>query len=141
MPVRKPKPPVSEWIVRERKRMGWKVADLSQRLLDLGYDAQIPTVQVWEAGRSPRAETIDGLERLFGSTAPRPDDSADLASAIRAQAAAIADLAQAIREDRDRIAPAALSAFLAQLASEGLLLVPDRPASTDVPGRLTEAGR
>lgn len=71
MASNKPKPPISDWIVRERKRMGWKVPDLSKRLLDLGYDAQVSTVQVWEAGRSPRPETITALERLFGSAAPR----------------------------------------------------------------------
>lgn len=136
-----PKPPISLWIASERKRHGMKPRDLSERLTSMGYDAAEGTVRVWEAGRVPRAETIDGLERLFGSTAPRTEEAGDLASAIRAQAAAISDLAQAIREDRERISPEALSAFLRQLASEGLLVTPDRPASTPEPGRLTEAGR
>lgn len=118
MPPRKPKPPVSEWIVSERKRLGWKVPDLSQKLLDLGYDAQIPTVQVWEAGRKPRDETIDGLERLFGSTAPREngDASADVAAAIREQTAVLRELVEILRGTR--VPAGAGPALRAALAAE-----------------------
>lgn len=80
----KPKPPVSDWIVRERKRLGWKPTDVSDRLKAAGYEAEVSTVQVWEAGRSPKPETIAGLERLFGSVAPREQaDNGDMAAAIR----------------------------------------------------------
>jgi transcriptional regulator with XRE-family HTH domain len=140
--MQKFKPPVSQWNVDERKRHGWKVDELSRRLLDMGYEAQPSTVQVWEAGRSPKADTIEALERLFGSAAPRGAElSGDLADAIREQAAAIRDLVTAIREDRERISPAGLRLFLEQLAAEGLLLVPGRPASKAESRQRVEAKR
>lgn len=96
------KPPVSQWIVDERKRHGWKVDELSRRLVEMGYEAQPSTVQVWEAGRSPKGETIDALERLFGSAAPRAAElSGDLASAIREQTAAMRELVAELREARE----------------------------------------
>jgi transcriptional regulator with XRE-family HTH domain len=96
----RPKPAISAWIQSERKRLGWKVADLSQKLLDLGYDAQPSTVAVWEASRTPRPETLDGLERLFGTRAPR-DEPTDLAAAIRAQTEAMRELVEELREARE----------------------------------------
>jgi ribosome-binding protein aMBF1 (putative translation factor) len=106
--ARKAKPPVSAWIVTERKRLGWKVDDVSRRLLELGYDAQPSTVQVWEAGRSPRAETIEALERLFGSMAPRDQptigDLSGLVEAITQQTAAISALADALKPQQPRVA-------------------------------------
>jgi hypothetical protein len=91
MAPRKQKPPISEWIVRERKRLTWKPKDVSDRLKAAGYEAEESTVQVWEAGRSPKAETIDALEKLFGSVAPRENGNgnADLSAMIAAQTAAI----------------------------------------------------
>jgi len=79
------KPPISAWIASERKAHGWKVEELSARLRGMGYEAETATVRVWEAGRSPKAETIEGLERLFESKAPRDDapDNSDLVAAIR----------------------------------------------------------
>lgn len=80
--MQKAKPPVSAWIARERKAHGWKVAELSRRLTDMGYEAQPSTIGVWEAGRAPRAETIEALERLFGSLAPREEDYAGDSQAV-----------------------------------------------------------
>lgn len=130
--------PVSEWIKAERKRRGWKVEELSRRLIDAGYPAEINTVRVWEArsGRPPKADTISGLERLFGSQAPRERESetdlSALVAALDRQTAAITALADEIRADRSRqgIAPEAVTAFLRQLASEGLLVVGDTAPST-----------
>lgn len=126
----KSKPPVSVWIIAERKRLGWKVADVSRRLKDLGYEAEESTVQVWEAGRSPKAETIEALERLFGSRAPREveigdRDLAAVIAAIDRQTTAIGELAAAIREDRDRISPEGVRLFLRTLLAEGLIVPPE----------------
>lgn len=65
------KPAVTLWLIAERKRLGWKPEELSRRLKDAGYQAEVSTVRVWESGRTPAAETVEGLEKLFGSTAPR----------------------------------------------------------------------
>lgn len=109
MPSRKP--PVSAWIISERKRKGWKVADLSSALKAAGYDAEPSTVGVWEAGRKPRGETIEGLERIFGSSAPRdepqPTDMAVLLAKMDRQTDAIEAVAKALLElitrlDRDQ---------------------------------------
>jgi transcriptional regulator with XRE-family HTH domain len=79
------KPPVSLWIAAERKRHGWKVEELSRRLREAGYPAEVSTVRVWEAGRSPAPDTLGALETLFGAPAPRdePADQSDLVSVIR----------------------------------------------------------
>lgn len=133
MPV-KPKPPVSAWIQSERKRMGWKVHDLSRRLIDLGYDAQESTVGVWEAGRSPKAETIEALERLFGSQAPREDGNGDmtaLVAALSSQTAALNRLADRLEAQPtvDLVAAmkAATEATVVSLVAQGLLVVPSPP--------------
>lgn len=80
--MQKHKPPISAWIASERKRHGWKVDELSRRLTDAGYEAQPPTIQVWEAGRKPRDETVSALERLFGSAAPRDQPASDANTAV-----------------------------------------------------------
>jgi len=64
------KPAVSAWIVRERKRLGLKPHDLAQRLSAMGLPVADGTPRTWEAGRSPSADNIEGLERIFGSAAP-----------------------------------------------------------------------
>lgn len=79
--------PIGDWIKAERKRHGWKVEELSRRLVDAGYEGEVNTVRVWESpkGRQPKADTITALERLFGASAPRESETtnADLASAVR----------------------------------------------------------
>lgn len=84
--MRQAKPPFSLWLAAERKRHQLKVEELSDRLTKMGFEAAVPTVRTWEAGRVPRADTIEALERLFGTPAPREivgGDSGDLAAAIR----------------------------------------------------------
>lgn len=80
--VAKVKPPVSQWIIDQRKAHGWKVEELSTRLRGMGYEAEVGTIRVWEAGRVPRADTIDGLERLFGSEAPREQEAASTTAVL-----------------------------------------------------------
>lgn len=96
------KPPVSAWIVSERKRLGWKVGDLSSALKAAGYDAEPSTIGVWEAGRKPRGETIEGLERIFGSSAPREQpesmDLSTLFAKMDRQTDAIESVAHALLE-------------------------------------------
>ena len=103
-----PKPPLAAWITVERERKGWKVGELSRRLVDLGCEASENTVRVWEAprGRPPKSATIAVMERLFGSEAPalnqQTADLADLTAALHAQAEAVNEQAGAL----DRLAAA-----------------------------------
>lgn len=124
-----PKPAVSLWITAERKRHGWKVEELSRRLIEAGYPAEVSTVRVWEAGRAPRSETITGLERLFGSIAPRetqqPTDMAALVAALDRQTVAIRDLVAEVREGRDRLSPEGVRVFVRALIAEGLIPLPE----------------
>lgn len=81
-PVRKPKPPVSAWIVEQRNRLGWKSEELARRL-----GVADPTVRGWEAGRSPGGSNLVALERLFGVEAPgrgqtATGDLGDVAAAL-----------------------------------------------------------
>lgn len=83
------KPATAAWIVRERKRLKLKPRDLVERLGAQGLVVSEATVKVWEsnADRRPAPENLEGLERIFESTAPgtsAPSDQSDLASAIRA---------------------------------------------------------
>lgn len=80
------KPPVSAWLIRERKRVGMKPGEVAARLTAMGLPVQEGTVRTWEAGRSPSPDNIEGLERIFETQAPgsvAPDTNADLAAAIR----------------------------------------------------------
>lgn len=125
---RKQKPPISEWIVSERKRLGWKPADVSERLKAAGYEAEESTVQVWEAGRSPSADNIEGLERLFGSSAPREQaDQSDLVAVIR-------ELVEEVRLSRqasDRNAD--VLAQLLGVVLSGRLPQPETEGAADAP--------
>jgi hypothetical protein len=87
-PVAKPKPPISAWIVAQRKLRDpeWKPRELAARLRDRGIRAEEGTVRTWEAGRKPSDDAIAEMERLFGAPAPRdqgPGDLADLVAAVR----------------------------------------------------------
>lgn len=101
-----------------------------------GYRVGESTYAEWESGykKQPAREAQPHLTALWGSEPPAEvvAQEGDIAAALLAQAAAISDLAAAIREDRDRVSPEGLRLFLEQLRSEGLLQVPDRPASNGV---------
>lgn len=96
----KPKPPVSAWIVSQRKLKTWKPLDLARELRTRGVRAEEGTVRTWEAGRKPSAEAIAEMERLFGSAAPQETEG-DLADAIRAQTAAMLELVAELRAARE----------------------------------------
>lgn len=140
--MQRPKPPVSIWIAAERKRHGWKVEELSRRLIDAGYPAEVSTVRVWEAGRTPAAATTTALERLFGSAAPVGQPlgqelnpaSVEAIKALTAAAQAQADAMQAIAEEM-RLARAA-----DQARAEGLAVALGDLASTLERLRLAPAG-
>lgn len=74
------KPPMAAWIVRERKRLKLKPRDLVERLAAQGLVVTEATVKVWEANgdRRPAPENIDGLERIFESSAPTADAASPL---------------------------------------------------------------
>lgn len=126
------KPPVSEWIAVERKRAGWKVDELSRRLVEAGYPAEVSTIRVWEAGRSPRQETIEALERLFGSAAPRDrDQGGDNSALISEQTAVLRELVEEVRLSRlvSERSAVVLAELLGSLAQGRLPLVETPGAS------------
>lgn len=77
--MQKPKPPLSAWLIRQRKERGWKPADVAMRL-----DVAEVTVRGWESGRSMRADTVGELEKLFGVKAPGSEVAATSASDLGA---------------------------------------------------------
>lgn len=98
-----PKSALAKWIVEGREGKDWSVEELSHRLIQMGVRAKPGTIRVWEApkGRPPSQGAVDAMAILFGVKAPKdttPD--ADLASAIRQQAAAIEHLATVLEQDR-----------------------------------------
>ena len=121
---RRAKPPVSAWIVRERKRLGLKPHDLALRLTAMGLPVAEGTPRTWEAGRSPSPENIEGLERIFGTVAPdmdRPADAtpaglSDLTAALTAQAESFAKML-AFALERDRSVEARIRALEAETRS------------------------
>lgn len=104
------KPPVSAWIIRERKRLGLKPKDLASRLSDAWLPVTEGTVRTWEAGRRPHPDNVEGLERIFGTRSPDymagsgglisgmpgPADLTRLYELLETQTRAISQLAQAI---------------------------------------------
>lgn len=131
----RPKPPISLWIASERKRHGWKVRDLSEKLIALNLDAAETTVRTWEAGRPPRAETIDALERLFASPAPREATTPDLGgllAALSSQTEALNRVADRLEaqstSDLQAVVTRTIEATLRSLAEQGLLVTPAAPA-------------
>lgn len=145
---RRDKPPISQWIVDERKRHGWKVDEVSRRLLEMGYEAQPSTVQVWEAGRTPRADTLEALERLFDSHAPREVDIdaargeaiAVMTEAIRQQTQVMREMLLAMREERSRTYSSEdVLAMFDVLRAQGFLTIPDRVLTDSVPEQPTAA--
>lgn len=102
-----------------------KPGDLAARMTALGYPVKEGTVRVWESGRPPSPENIEGLERVFGTLAPTSEGTApgdtstvpsELIDALRAQADAITALAQAIEAAREE--QRGMNEGLAALAAE-----------------------
>lgn len=84
--VRKPKAPLSAWIVEQRKRLGWKSEELAARL-----DVAESTVRGWESGRSVSADSLARMERAFGVQAPGTNEpgAGDPAGLMAAMTAAL----------------------------------------------------
>lgn len=103
------KPPVSAWLIRERKRAGMKPAEVAARLTALGLPVQEGTVRTWEAGRSPSPENVEGLERIFESRSPAASSDKDatvpseLVSLLRRQAEAQEATTRAIEANTDML--------------------------------------
>ena len=79
------KPPFASWLTSEREGHGLKAEEVARRLREAGLQAEYSTYRTWEAtsGRRPAPETVEALERMFGSRAPDDDEAAsDLAAAI-----------------------------------------------------------
>lgn len=131
---REPKPPISAWIIQERKRLKLKPGDVAHRLTAMGLPTAEGTPRTWEAGRSPSPENIEGLERLFETRAPASDELS-LISALTAQTAAISELVaqvQALVAGRDEEIVNAVSAAVAlavrtTLQAAGIAGEPRRP--------------
>ncbi len=126
----KPKPALAAWISTERHRMDWSVEQLSERLESLGIEAKPATVRVWEApaGRPPRQEAIEAMERLFGSTAPEaPTGDVLVAAAIDRQTVVLERLVETLERQQQadldavvaRSVKAALQAAGVPAASSG----------------------
>lgn len=101
------KPPMAAWIVRERNRLGLKPRDLAERLNAQGLAVQESTIKVWEANgdRRPSPLNLEGLERVFGVSAPDlggGGGSDALVSALTAQTEAITALVEEMRQARER---------------------------------------
>lgn len=139
--ARRYKPPIPQWIIDERKRLGWKPAEVSERLKALGYEAEESTVQVWESGRNPSAENIEGLERIFGSPAPREAQGAgDMAALIAAQTAVLSEIRDELR--LSRLVSERSAHVLAELlgANAETLDPADTPDASDAHAPLGTAG-
>jgi transcriptional regulator with XRE-family HTH domain len=91
------KPPTAAWIVRERRRLGLKTRDVAERLNAMGLDVTEATVKVWESNgdRRPSPYNLEGLERIFGSSAPT---SAASTSSLEAT---MVSLLEELRVDRE----------------------------------------
>ncbi|MBX3031903.1 MAG: hypothetical protein KF809_17285 [Chloroflexi bacterium] len=116
------KPALSQWIEDQRKLRGWKAEDVARRLREMGYDAEDSTYRTWEASRRPKPETIHGMEKLFGSPAPRePEGTADMAALVVAlgdQTAAINALVGLSAQAQRELVADVVSATLAPLWEE-----------------------
>lgn len=118
------------WLVSERKARGWKADELRDRLREArGFGLGHSTYALLESGqRKPTEEQRRHLTAFLGSE-PDPDPGEPgglqlLVAAIERQTDAIAELAAAIRDDRDRVSLEGVRTFLAQLRAEGLLVEP-----------------
>lgn len=96
-PVRKPKSPVSAWIVEQRTRQEWKSEELARRL-----SVSDSTVRGWEAGRSVSDPNLRAMERLFGVQAPGTKETgqADVVGLVDMLTRALQLQAEALTEIR-----------------------------------------
>jgi len=120
----RPKTPNAAWVARNRHARRWKDTDLAERL-----DVSPDTVRGWEANRPIGQLNREGLERLFGETAPERDQPGELAALITI----VGELVHEIREDRARGRDAAESMLRAAEAFAQALTQPGSGAST-MPG-------
>lgn len=132
------------WLRQERLKRGLSPEQVREMLAKRGYRVGESTYAEWESGykKQPAREAIPHLTALWGSE-PEPereDQPLDslraeavvaLTDAIREQTAVFREMLALMQEDRSRtISPEALGFFLQQLRSEGMLTIPERPAST-----------
>lgn len=115
-PVTRVKPPVSAWIVRERKRLGLTPRDLAVRLSAMGLPTAEGTPRTWEAGRSPSPDNIDGLEKIFGSHSPEAEAIGDTAYLARIDSL-VERVGQLIEQNRQLIAALVPTPHPAEAAS------------------------
>lgn len=104
---RRDKPPFAAWLVAQREAHGLKAEEVARRLRDQGFQAEDSTYRTWESssGRRPAPETVNALERMFGTVAPAEGgpatrDIAELVAAISRQADAISRLVEAVEQER-----------------------------------------
>lgn len=92
------KPPMAAWIITERKRLGLKPQGLADRLAAINRFVTEATVKVWEANgnRRPDPYNIEGLEQIFGKSAPGREVAADQSTQIAALVKMNTDLMSAI---------------------------------------------
>jgi transcriptional regulator with XRE-family HTH domain len=132
--VRKPKPPLSAWIVEQRNRQTpiWKSEELARRL-----GVSDSTVRGWEAGRSVSEPNLVAMERLFGVEAPGRDQSSpdDVAAALDRQTDVFREL---IRETQRRAGAAERRADLLERLVVSLLEPAARQAASPAALRVME---
>jgi hypothetical protein len=130
--------PIAAWMRRERLARGWTDADMVRELTKRGVHILPASYRGMEAGpRPPSAPVRQGLEAVFGSSAPDTEKEAaesveldSLVLAIQQQTAAITRLAVALESPDEPMVP--LSA-VREVVREIVLAAPDLAALTKVP--------
>lgn len=137
--------PFPTWVVETRNALDLTTEWVAQQT---GYDdATIRKLEGGTVTRPQRRKVTELLQRVAAERgmriAPPPREGApttgggeaDLAAAIREQARALSDLAEAIRGERASLSPESVRLFLKQLVEEGLLALPGAASSTGEPQR------
>ena len=130
------KPALSLWVIDNRKRLGWKPADVAARV-----GVTEDTVRGWEAGRGMSEDARLALEQAFGVPAPVGDrePTSELVSALREQTAEIGRLAdgvEALLASRDRDLESLARTLAGLLASPGT-----QQGGAGLPGAVPESIR
>lgn len=136
--------PFPTWVVEVRNSL-----DLTseQVAAATGYDdATIRKLEGGQVTRPQRRKVTEYLQRVAtekGMRIPPPPgevaarestaDLSELVSAIRAQTAVMADLVEALRAQGQGLSPEAVTLFLRQLVSEGLITRPEAMPSIGEP--------